>query len=137
MLHYARFRPRIVKLTFPWVWLGLTCAGISFASTYKLSDWMTYSIWVTAAVLIFILFVFPSLKFAATYFDVHSSGLSLRLGLGSSKRIELDWANISSITASPLKGIIIRTREENDYTLRGYTNQKAIVAELNTLLGRK
>jgi len=136
-MHYARFRPRIVKLTFPWVWLGLTCAGISFASTYKLSDWLLYTIWVTAAVLIFILFVFPSLKFAATYFDVHSGGLSLRLGLGASKRIELDWATISSITASPLKGIIVRTKEENEYALRGYANQKAIVAELNALLRRK
>lgn len=136
-MHYARFRPRIVKLTFPWVWLGLTCAGISFASTYKLSDWLLYTIWVTAAVLIFILFAFPSLKFAATYFDVHSGGLSLRLGLGASKRIELDWATISSITASPLKGIIVRTKEENEYALRGYANQKAIVAELNALLRRK
>lgn len=136
-MHYARFRPRIVKLTFPWVWLGLTCAGISFASTYKLSDWLLYTIWVTAAVLIFILFVFPSLKFAATYFDVHSGGLSLRLGLGASKRIELDWATISSITASTLKGIIVRTKEENEYALRGYANQKAIVAELNALLRRK
>ena len=137
MLHYARFRPRITKLTLPWVWLGLTCAGISFASTYKLSDWLTYTIWVTAAVLIFILFVWPALKFASTYFDVHARGISLRLGFGSSKRVELDWSMISGITASPLKGIIVRTKQENEYILRGYANQKAIVAELNSLLGRK
>lgn len=137
MLHYARFRPRITKLTLPWVWLGLTCAGISYASTYKLSEWLTLTVWVTASVLICILFIWPALRFAATYFDIHSGGLSLRLGLGSSKRIELDWSAISGITASPLKGIIIRTKDENEYILRGYSNQKAIVAELNTLLGRK
>ncbi|MFM2384222.1 MAG: hypothetical protein RL166_96 [Actinomycetota bacterium] len=137
MLHYARFRPRITKLTLPWVWLGLTCAGISFASTYKLSEWMTYTVWATAAVLILILFVWPALRFSATYFDIHSSGLSLRLGPGASKRVELDWPSISGITTSPLKGIVVRTKEENEYILRGYSNQKAIVAELNTLLGRK
>lgn len=137
MLHYARFRPRLTRLTLAWVWLGLTCAGISFASTYELSNWMTYSVWVTGAVLVFILFALPALRFAANYLDIHSGGLSIRLGLGSSKRIELDWSVIASVTASPLKGIVVRTREENEYILRGYANQKAIVAELNSLLGRK
>lgn len=137
MLHYARFRPRLTRLALAWVWLGLTCAGISFASTYELSDWLKYTVWVTAAVLIFILFAMPALRFSANYLDIHSGGLSLRLGLGSSKRIDLDWSVIASITASPLKGIIVRTKEENEYVLRGYANQKAIVAELNSLLGRK
>lgn len=120
-----------------WVWLGLTCAGISFASTFKLGDWLNYTIWATAAVLIFILFLLPVLRYSSTYFDVHSGGLSLRLGLGSAKRVELDWASISSISATTLKGISIRTREENEYFLRGYANQKAIVAELNRLRGGK
>lgn len=137
MLHYARFRPRLTKLAFPWVWLGLTIAGLSFAGTYELSDWLLYTVWVTAAILLVFLFVLPSLQFAATYLDVHSGGLSLRMGLGLSKRIELDWSTISSLTASPLKGIVIRTREENEYILRGYANQKAIVSELNALIGRK
>lgn len=137
MLHYARFRPRLTKLTLPWVWLGLTCAGISFVSTYELVDWLKYTVWVTAAVLIILLFVLPALRFASSYLDIHSGGLSLRLGLGSSKRIELDWSMIASVTASPLRGIIVRTKEENEYVLRGYANQKAIVAELNSLTGRK
>jgi uncharacterized membrane protein YdbT with pleckstrin-like domain len=137
MLHYARFRPRLTKLTMAWVWLGLTCAGISFASTFKLGDWLNYTIWATAAVLIFVLFLLPVLRYSSTYFDVHSGGLSLRLGLGSAKRVELDWASISSISATTLKGISIRTREENEYFLRGYANQKAIVAELNRLRGGK
>ena len=136
-MHYARFRPRLTKLTLAWVWLGLTCAGISFASTYELSDWLKYTVWVVAAVLIVILFVMPSLRFAANYLDIHSGGLSLRLGLGSSKRIELDWSVVASVTSSPLKGIIVRTKEENEYILRGYANQKAIVTELNSLLVRK
>lgn len=137
MQHFARFRPRLTKLTFAWIWLGLTCAGISYASTYELSDWLKYTVWATAAVLICILFAFPALSFAANYLDIHSGGLSLRLGLGSSKRIELDWSVIASVSASPLKGIIVRTKEENEYVLRGYANQKAIVAELNSVLGRK
>ena len=120
-----------------WVWLGLTCSGISFASTFKLGDWLNYTIWVTAAVLIFILFLLPALRYSSTYFDVHSGGLSLRLGLGSAKRVELDWASISSVSATTLKGVSIRTREENEYFLRGYANQKAIVAELNRLRGGK
>lgn len=137
MLHYARFRPRLTKLALPWVWLGLAAAGLSFTGTYELSPWLLYITWVTATVLIVILFVVPALSFAATYLDVHSGGVTLRLGLGSSRRIELDWSSISTIAASPLKGIIIRTREENEYNLRGYANQKAIVAELNTLRGGK
>ncbi len=137
MLHYARFRPRLTKLVFPWLFLGLASAGISFAATYKLSDWLNYTIWVTAGVFIFILFLLPALRYSATYFDVHAGGLSLRLGIGSAKRVELDWSSIASISATALKGIVIRTKEENEYLLRGYANQKAIVAELNRVRGGK
>ena len=137
MAFYARFRPRLTKLTFAWLWLGLTAAALSFLSTYKLDLWLKYTTWATAAVLVLILFVLPALRYSATYFDVHSTGLSIRLGLGSAKRIELEWASIASVTASALKGISIRTKEENEYFLRGFANQKAIVAELNALRGGK
>lgn len=136
-MHYARLRPRLSKLTLPWVWLGLISAGISFASTYDLATWLLYAIWATSGVLLIILFLLPSLHYAATYLDVHDRGLSIRLGLGSAKRIDVDWITIATISASPLRGIIVRTKEENEYVLRGYSNQKALVAELVSILGRK
>ena len=137
MIHYARFRPRLTKLTLAWIWLGLIAAGLSFASTYKLDTWLSSTIWVTAGVLVLALFVWPALRYYAYYLDVFSTGLTLRLGPGSAKRIELAWASIASVTASPIKGIVVRTKEENEYILRGYANQRSIVAEINTQLGGK
>ncbi|MEN9753319.1 MAG: hypothetical protein RL670_1010 [Actinomycetota bacterium] len=137
MTHYARFRPRLTKLTLAWLWLGLIAAGISFVSTYKMDAWLNTTVWVTGAVLTLIMFVWPALKFAATYLDIFSTGLTLRLGPGSGKRVELAWASIASVTASPIKGIIVRTKEENEYVLRGYANQRVIVAEINTQLEGK
>lgn len=121
----------------PWVWLGLISAGVSFASTYKPADWLITTVWALAGVLVFILFLLPALSYMATFLDVSDSGLSIRLGLGSSKRIELSWSDVSTVTSSSLKGITIRTKDETEYVLRGFSNQKAIVAELVSLLGRK
>ena len=137
MAHFARFRPRLTKLTIAWVWLGLVSAGLSFAATYKLDTWLTYTVWSFGAVLILFLFLIPALRYSATYFDVHSDGLSLRLGLGASKRIELGWSDLASVSSSALKGISVKTKDDREFTLRGYSNQKAIVAELNSMLGRK
>ena len=137
MVHFARFRPRLTKLTFAWIWLGLVSAGLSFAATYKLDAWLTYSIWVTAAVLVAILFLVPVIRYSATYFDVHSGGLSLRLGLGSNRRVELAWNELASVTSSPIKGINVKTKDEREFVLKGYSNQRAIVAEINSILGRK
>ncbi len=137
MIHLARLRPRLTKLTFAWIWLGLASAAVSFASTYKLGQWITTTIWVTAAVLVALLFLLPALRYAATYVDVHSTGLALRLGLGRARRIELSWGEIATITASPLKGIVIRTNDDREFVLRGYSAQREIVAEMNSLLGGK
>jgi len=137
MTHYARFRPRLTRLTLAWIWLGLIAAGLSFASTYKMDAWLMSTVWVTGGVLALILFIWPALRYYATFLDVFSTGLTLRLGLGVAKRIELSWASIASVTASPIKGIIVRTKDENEYILKGYANQRAIVAEINALLGGK
>lgn len=137
MIHYARFRPRLTRLTLAWIWLGLTSAGLSFASTYKMDVWLTTTIWVGGGVLVSILFVWPAVRYSAHYLDVLSGGITIRLGLGGNKRIELGWTSIASVTASPIKGIIITTREENEYVLRGYANQRAIVGEINAMRGGK
>ena len=137
MAHFARFRPRLTKLTLPWIWLGLISAALSFAATYKMDSWLTYTIWVVAGVLVIFLFLIPTLRYSAMYFDAHSAGLSLRLGLGSSRRVELAWSEVLSVTSSPIKGINVKTKDEREFVLKGYSNQRAIVAEINSLLGRK
>jgi hypothetical protein len=137
MSHYARFRPRLTKLTLPWIWLGVISAALSFESTYKLPALLNYTTWAVGGVLAVFLFIVPALRYSATYFDIHSGGLSLRLGLGSEKRVEVSWSEISSVTVSALKGINLKTKDEREFNLRGYNNQRAIVAELAALLGRK
>lgn len=137
MVHYARLRPRLSKLTFAWIWLGLVSAGVSFASTYQLVPWQKYTVWSVAAVLAVFLWLLPSLKFAATFVDVTSTGVLISKGFGSARRIELNWAQIASVTVSPIKGILIRTKDEAEHGLRGYSSQKAIAVELQSLLGGK
>lgn len=137
MVHYARLRPRLTKLTLAWIWLGLISAGVSFGSTYELVDWQRYTIWGAAGILVFVLFALPVFRYSATYLDVFSTGITIRQGLGSSRRIQLGWSEIVSINVSPIKGIVIRTEEEKEYVLRGYSNQRAIVSELQSLRGGK
>lgn len=77
------------------------------------------------------------MKYAATFVDVKSTGLVISRGFGSSRRIELAWSEISNITASALRGIVISTKENDELVLRGYSNQKAIVLQINALIAGK
>lgn len=137
MDHFARLRPRLTKLTLPWIFLALISAAVSFASSYELLDWQVSLVWIGAGVATFILWVLPSLRFAATYLDVFSTGITIRSGLGSSKKVQLTWAEIAGVTASPIRGLIVKTKEENEYVLRGYSNQRAVANEITSLLGGK
>lgn len=137
MTHFARIRPRLTRLTFPLIALAVISGVTSFLSVYEMSDWLKYTLWVSAAVAAVILWLVPALKFAGTFVDVKSSGLTISSGFGSARRRELTWAEIASISYSPMRGIVIAVKEESELILRGYSNQKAIVAELQTLLRGK
>jgi hypothetical protein len=84
-----------------------------------------------------LLWALPSLRFAANFIDVRSDSITLRTGFGSSRQNELSLSAIAEIRASTMQGIVIRTKDEREFTLRGYANQKAIVAELNRLIHGK
>ncbi|MEY4451364.1 MAG: hypothetical protein RLZZ380_485 [Actinomycetota bacterium] len=137
MNHYARLRPRLSRLTFPLIWLALISGVTSFFSVYELADWLRYTIWASGAVTALVLWLIPSLKFSATFVDVKSSGLFVSRGFGSSRRREIAWTEIAAINHSTMRGIVITTKDDSELFLRGYANQKAIVAELVALLHGK
>ena len=137
MNHFARLRPRLSRLTFPLIWLALISGVTSFFSVYEMSDWLRYTIWATAAVAALILWLIPSLKFSSTFIDVKSSGLFVSRGFGASKRSEIAWTEIAAINQSTMRGIVITTKDDTEHSLRGYANQKAIVAEMVALLHGK
>lgn len=137
MSNFARIRPRLARLALPLIWLTLISAATSLLSVYELADWQRYSIWATASVLAIIFWLVPALKFSGTFVDVKSSGLLICTGLGSTRRRELSWAEIASISYSPMRGILISVNDDSELILRGYSNQKAIVAELQLLLKGK
>ena len=137
MTHFARLRPRLSRLTIPLISLALTSAATSFFSVYELDVWAFYTLWVCAAVGALLAWVLPSLKFLATFVDVNSAGVLVSNGFGSSRRVEISWSEISSVNASAMRGIVISLKDETELVLRGYANQKAIVAELQRLLKGK
>ena len=137
MTHFARLRPRLSRLTIPLISLALISAATSFFSVYELDAWAFYTLWVCAAVAALLAWVLPSLKFLATFVDVKSAGLLVSNGFGSSRRVEISWSEISSVNASAMRGIVISLKDETELVLRGYANQKAIVAELQSLLRGK
>jgi hypothetical protein len=137
MTHFARIRPRLTSLTFPLIALAVISGVTSFFSVYNLSDWLKYTLWASAGVAAGILWLAPALKFVGTFVDVKSSGLTISSGLGAARRRELTWPEIASISYSPMRGIVIAVKEESELILRGYSNQKAIGAELQTLLRGK
>lgn len=134
MVHYVRLRPRLNKLTLPFIWLGLISAGVSFSSTYQLEAWIRYTIYGTAFIATLILWGIPSLRYAANFIDVNSTGLLVRMGFGSTRMVELAFSEIAEVRNSALKGITIRTKDDREFVLRGYANQKGIVAELSRIV---
>ena len=137
MTHFARLRPRLTRLSVSFICLALICAAVSFFSVYQLNDWQFYTLWITAGVAAFFAWLLPSIAFSATFIDVTSDGLLIARGLGSKRRTKLAWDEIASISYSPVRGILIRGKDESEHRLRGYANQKAIAAELQALLRGK
>ena len=137
MSHLVRLRPRLTALTLPLILLAATSFVVSFFSVFELSEWAFYTLWITAGILVLFVWLLPAAKFASTFIDVKTEGLYISTGFGSSRRHKLLWAEITSITSSPMRGIKISTTSEEEFVLRGYAQQKAIVAELNSLHKRK
>ena len=137
MTHLVRLRPRLTALTLPIISLAVISAAVSFLSVFELGEWAFYTLWVTAGITAIILWLLPAAKFASTFIDVTTEGLFIATGLGSSRRHKLSWSEINSITSSPMRGITITTTADEEFVLRGYAQQKAIVAELATLHRRK
>ena len=137
MSHLTRLRPRLTTLTLPIISIAVISAGVSFLSVFELGEWAFYTMWITAGVAATISWLLPALKFASTFIDVKSDSLLLATGFGSSRRHKLSWAEIASITSSPMRGITITTISDEEFVLRGYAQQKAIVAELQSLHKRK
>ena len=137
MTHYARLRPRLSRLTLPLLWLAVICAVTSFFSVYELGDWVRYSLWTTAVVAAAILWLIPAMKFAGTFVDVKSTGLVISNGISSRRRREIAWTEIASVNYSAMRGVVVVTKDETEYLLRGYANQKLITAQLQTLLRGK
>jgi hypothetical protein len=137
MTNFARLRPRLTRLTVSFVSLALISAAVSFISVYELSTWQFYTLWITAGVAAFFSWLLPALAFSASFVDVTSEGVVVSRGLGSSKRSELAWADIKSISYSPVRGILITGNDESASYIRGYAGQKAIACELQSLLRGK
>ena len=137
MTHFARLRPRLTRLTVSFVLLALICAVVSFCSVYELSTWQFYTLWITAGVAALFSWLLPALAFSATFVDVTSKGLVISRGMGSAKRSELAWSEITSISYSPVRGILITGNDESQNYIRGYAGQKAIAGELQSLLRGK
>ena len=127
----------MTALTLPLISLAVISAAVSFLSVFELGDWAFYTLWITAAVAAIILWLLPAAKFASTFVDVKTDGLFISTGLGSSRRHKMSWSEITSITSSPMRGITISTTSDEEFMLRGYAQQKAIVAELTSLHKRK
>lgn len=127
----------MTTLTLPIISIAVISAAVSFLSVFELGEWAFYTMWVTAGVAAIISWLLPALKFASTFIDVKSDSLLIATGFGSARRHKLSWTEIASITSSPMRGITITTTSDEEFVLRGYAQQKAIVAELQSLHRRK
>jgi hypothetical protein len=137
MTHLIRLRPRLTALTLPLISLTGISAVVSFLSVFELGEWAFYTLWITAGITAIILWLVPAAKFASTFIDVKTDGLFISTGFGSTRRHKLSWSEIATITSSPMRGITITTTDDEELVLRGYAQQKAIVAELTSLHKRK
>ena len=127
----------MTALTLPIISLTLISAVVSFLSVFELGEWAFYTLWITGGITAIILWLVPAAKFASTFIDVKTDGLFISTGFGSTRRHKLSWSEIATITSSPMRGITITSTDDEEFVLRGYAQQKAIVAELTSLHRRK
>ena len=137
MNHYARLRPKLSRLLLAFLVLGVSSATLSFFSTYQLLAWQKYTVWALVAVVALVGWLMPILRYSATYFDIYEDRIEVSFRLGSKAKRTVLLSQITSVSYSPVKGVMIGAIDGDDLNIRGYAYSKAIVRELQKMLGAK
>jgi hypothetical protein len=132
MQKIERLRPRLARLWLPTVVLALCSVAYGFFAGKELDVNFSATLYAGIGVVLFFLWLLPSLAYLGTFLDVFEGQLVARKGLFGLKRA-VAFADIESISGSVSKGVVINVKVEQPIALKGYPKPKALATKLIAL----
>ncbi len=132
MQKIERLRPRLVRLWWPTLLLGISSAVYGFFVGKQLDPNFATTLYLGLVVALFFLWLLPTLSYLGTFLDIYEDQLVARKGVFGIKRV-VAFNHIEDIAGSVARGLVINVKVEKPLVLKGYPKPKAIAAKLIAL----
>jgi len=129
----ARLRPRAARLILPTLILGLTVGALAFFENRKIDSWLTLTLNVTAAVLVFFAWMLPLARHLSRWLEVSTNRLVWRDGFFGQKRREVSWHEVSSVEVSRGR-VTVFIHGQEPLVLVGLPKAKQLAREMQNLV---
>lgn len=128
-----RMRPRVTVLGWPTIILAACAFALSALANRLPEPWMQDALYVAAGAIVCIFWLFPVIRYAATYFEVTSTRVIARRGLFGGKSSELNVGDVASVNHLGRGRILLTSKTGEELTLGPISKSKLVAAELAKL----
>ena len=129
----ARIRPRGSKLFFP----NLALLAVSFTAAFfggRLSEpWQNILLLTVCAVVMFLFWFIPLLRFTCTYLEVTTTRIVYRSGLFGQKREAVSLTRIKDVQLTAGRTISLITEGQDPIVIPGIPKHKMVAVEIDRL----
>ena len=132
MQKIERLRPRLARLWWPTLVLGLCSAAYGFFAGKELEPSFAETLYLGLGVALLFLWLLPTLSYLGTWLDLYENQLVSRSGVFGVRRV-VSFGDIEDISGSVTKGVVINIKVEKPLVLKGYSKPKAVAARLVAL----
>lgn len=128
-----RMRPRVTALGWPTLTLAACAFALSALGNRLPEPWMQNALYAAAGAVVTIFWLFPVIRYAATYFEVTSTRVIVRRGLFGGKSFELNIGDVSAVKHLSGGKVSLTSKSGEEFTLGPISKSKLIAAELAKL----
>ena len=129
----ARLRPRLTRVAWPTVALFAVSAGLGFLGGRELDASTALAVQLIAGLLLFLLWLLPTLSYLGTFVDVTTLSVRARRGILGLKSREVSISAITEVVYSRRLGVVLKVLDQEDFALKGLSKPKAVAEELSRL----
>ena len=132
----ARLRRRPSSLWLGHLVLTAVCAGLTWSSLRPLPSWLSYTIYVAAAILLLFFWLIPAWRFATNFVDVTTARIIVHGGMFGRTKRDIQVTAITGVEYSRSTGITVNLGQSEALVLKGWSRPKALAEALRQTLGR-
>ncbi|MFM1983923.1 MAG: hypothetical protein RL723_358 [Actinomycetota bacterium] len=129
----AKLRPRGSQLFIPNLVLFVVCFAAAFFAGRLAEQWQYITLWSVCAVVSFLFWLLPMLKYLSTFLEVTTTRVLYRSGLLGQNRREVSLIQIKDVQITKGRTISIIVDGQEPLVIRGIPKHKTVAVEIDRL----